>query len=69
VNSADFTELSQFVGYAEKRFDLPWLAGAFADSRARPQIPFRAVWWSLVLGEVVQIPSLHQLEAETGVPQ
>ena len=69
MNSADFTQLSQFVTYAQKRFDLPWLAGAFADSRPQPEIPSRAVWLSLVLGEVVHIPSFLQLEAETKLPQ
>jgi hypothetical protein len=48
---------------------LSWLAGAFTDTRSEPQIPSRAVWLSLVLGEVVGIPSLLQLEAETRVPQ
>ena len=49
VNSADFTQLSQFVHYAQQRFDLPWLAGAFTDSRPQPAIPSRAVWLSLIL--------------------
>ena len=65
----DFTQLSQFVTYAQKRFDLPWLAGSFADSRPQPEIPSRAVWLSLILGEVVHIPSFLQLEAETQLPQ
>lgn len=69
MNNADFTQLSQFVTYARKRFALPWLAGAFTDSRPQPAIPSRAVWLSLVLGEVVQVPSLLQLEAETQWPQ
>jgi hypothetical protein len=69
VNNGDFTQLSQFVTYAQKRFDLSWLAGTFADSRPQPEIPSRAVWLSLVLGEVVHIPSLLQLEAETQLPQ
>jgi hypothetical protein len=69
VNNADFTQLSQFVTYAQKRFDLPWLAGSFADSRPQPEIPSRAVWLSLILGEVVHIPSFLQLEAETKLPQ
>jgi hypothetical protein len=68
VNSIAFTELSQFVRYAQKRFHLSWLAGAFTDGRPQPQIPSRAVWLSLVLGEAVRIPSLHQLEAETRLP-
>lgn len=69
MTNADFTQLSQFVTYARKRFALPWLAGAFSDSRPQPEIPSRAVWLSLVLGEVVQVASLLQLEAETRLPQ
>jgi hypothetical protein len=63
VNNTDFTQLSQFVSYAQKRFDLHLLAGTFADSRPQPEIPSRAVWLSLVLGEVVHI------EGETKLPQ
>jgi len=66
---ADFTQLSQFVAYAQKRLDLPWLAGAFTDVRPQPQIPSRSVWLSLVLGEVVHIPSFLQWEKETELPQ
>jgi hypothetical protein len=69
VNSTDFGQLSQFVHYAQQRFDLPWLAGAFTDSRPQPDIPSRAVGLSLVLGEVVHVPSFLQLEAETCLPQ
>ena len=69
MHNADFTQLSQFVAYTQKRFDLPRLAGAFTDSRPQPDIPSRAVWLSLVLGEVVHIPSFLQLEAETQLPQ
>jgi hypothetical protein len=69
VNSADFTQLSQFVHYAQQRFDLPWLAGAFTDGRPQPEIPSRAVWLSLILGEVVRVGSHLQLEAETRLPQ
>jgi hypothetical protein len=69
VNSADFSQLSQFVAYARKRFDLHLLAGCFADARPQPDIPSRAVGLSLVLGEVVRIPSLLQLQAETNLPQ
>jgi hypothetical protein len=57
------------VHYAQKRFDLSLLAGCFADARPQPEIPSRAVGLSLVLGEVVHIPSLLQLEQETKVPQ
>jgi len=52
--------LSQFVHYAQKRFDLPRLANCFADGRPQPEIPSRAVGLSLVLGEVVHMPSLLQ---------
>ncbi len=69
MNNADFTQLSQFVAYAQKRFDLPLLAGCFADARSQPDVPSRAVGLSLVLGEVVHIPSLLQLQAETKLPQ
>jgi len=61
--------LSQFVHYAQKRFDLPLLAGCFADGRPQPEIPSRAVGLSLVLGEVVHMPSLLQLQQETKLPQ
>jgi hypothetical protein len=69
VNNADFSQLSRFQSYAQKRFDLSLLAGCFADARPQPDIPARAVGLSLVLGEVVRIPSLLQLQAETKVPQ
>ena len=51
-NKTDFNELSQFVAYANKRFDLQLLAGSFSDGRPRPQIPGRSVWLSMILGEV-----------------
>ena len=69
MNSADFTHLSRFVAYAQKRFQLSLLAGCFADTRPQPDIPSRAVGLSLVLGEVVHLPSLLQLQAETQLPQ
>jgi len=69
VNNSNFTQLSQFESYAQKRFDLSLLASCFADARPQPGIPSRAVGLSLVLGEVVHIPSLLQLEAETKLPQ
>jgi len=69
MNRAQFTQLSQFVHYARQRFDLHRLAGTFSDWRQQPEIPSRAVWLSLVLGEVVQVPSFLQLEAETQLPQ
>lgn len=69
MNSAAFSQLNQFVTYARKQFHLPWLAGSFTDSRPQPEIPSRAVWLSLVLGEVVRIPSFLQLEQETQLSQ
>lgn len=69
MTKTDFSQLSQFVSYAQKRFDLPLLAGCFADARPQPDIPSRAVGLSLVLGEVVHIPSLLQLQEETKLPQ
>jgi len=69
VTNTDFSQLSHFVCYAQKRFDLSLLAGCFADARPQPGIPSRAVGLSLVLGEVVHIPSLLQLQQETKLPQ
>ena len=50
-------------------FHLDLLAGAFTDSRPHPDIPPRAVFLSLLLGEVAQIPSLLQVQHETKLPQ
>ena len=69
MNGPDYSQLSRFVACAQKRFDLPLLAGCFADARPQPDIPSRAVGLSLVMGEVVHIPSLLQLQAETKLPQ
>ena len=69
VNSTDFNQLSQFVIYARKRFDLHLLAGGLADGRPRPEIPARAVALSLVLGEVVRIAGFLPLQEETQLPQ
>ncbi len=65
VTDIDFHQLDRFVSYAEKRFQLPLLAGCFGDSRQDPDIPSRAVGLSLVLGEIVKIPSFLPLEQET----
>jgi len=69
MTDAQFKDLDHFVCYAQKQFDLPLLAGCFADGRADPEIPGRAVGLSLLLGEVAQVPSLSQLEQETNLPQ
>jgi len=69
VFNRTFGQLNQFVHYAQKRFNLSLLAGGFTDSRGQPEIPSRAVGLSLVLGEVVQIPSFLQLQEETKLSQ
>lgn len=69
MNDSQFHQLDRFVTYADKQFQLPLLAGLFADERADPEVPGRAVGLSLLLGEVVQIPSFLQLEEETKLPQ
>ena len=69
MTDPQFQDLDRFVSYGEKQFDLPLLAGCFADGRADPDVPGRAVGLSLLLGEVAQIPSLLQLEQETKLPQ
>lgn len=69
MTEAQFNHLERFVTYADKQFQLPLLAGCFADGRQEPDIPARAVGLSLLLGEVAHIPSLLQLEQETQLPQ
>jgi hypothetical protein len=69
MTEAQFNQLDRFVAYSQKQFHLPLLAGCFADARADPDVPGRAVGLSLLLGEVVHIPSLLQLEEETQLPQ
>jgi hypothetical protein len=69
LSKTHFTELPQLVRYAQKRFHLNLLAGAFTDSRSCPEIPGRAVSLSLLFGEMAQVPSLFQLQAETELPQ
>ena len=69
MTDAPFKDLDRFVAYADKQFDLRLLAGCFADGRADPDIPSRAVGLSLLLGEVAQVPGLLQLEEETKLPQ
>jgi hypothetical protein len=69
MTETQFHDLDRFVAYSEKQFQLPLLAGCFADGRVDPDIPSRAVGLSLLLGEVAHIPSLAQLEQETQLPQ
>jgi hypothetical protein len=69
MTDAQFDDLDRFVAYADKQFELRLLAGCFASERAEPGVPDRAAGLSLLLGEVVHIPSLNQLQEETKVPQ
>lgn len=69
MSDLQFNGLERFVTYADKQFQLNLLAGCFGDSRLEPDVPGRAVGLSLLLGEVVHIPSLNQLEQETQLPQ
>ena len=69
MTDAPFKDLDRFISYAEKQFDLPLLAGCFADGRADPQVPSRAVGLSLLWGEGAQIASFLQLEQATQWPQ
>ncbi len=69
MTDTSFNDLDRFVTYSDKQFELSLLAGCFANSRAEPDVPDRAVGLSLLLGEVAHIPSLRQLEQETKLPQ
>ena len=69
MNPLEPHALPRFVRYSKKNFAFDLLAGGGTDSRPYPQIPGRAVAVSLLLGEVLQTPSLLQLQAETQLPQ
>jgi len=69
MTDAQFDDLDRFVAYADKQFELRLLAGCFASDRAEPGVPDRAAGLSLLLGEVVHIPSFNQLDQETRLPQ
>jgi len=69
MTDAQFNDLDRFVTYAKKQFGLALLVGCFANERADPDVPGRAVALSLLLGEVAHIPSFNQLEQETHLPQ
>lgn len=58
--------LRQFWHYVEKVFDLPRRLRALGDERCRPQIPTPVLNASLLLGAVLRVPSLLQLQSETG---
>jgi len=69
MHNADASLLSGFVQYAQKRFQLPLLAAGLTDGRPQPEIPARPIVLSLILGEVVHLPSFLQLQEETKLPQ
>ena len=69
MNDADSCLLSRFVLYAQKRFQLPLLASGLTDGRSQPEIPILPIALSLILGEVVHIPSFLQLQEETRQPE
>jgi hypothetical protein len=69
MSEVQFDQLDRFVAYANQQFELNLLAGCFATGRAEPDVPDRAVGLSLLLGEVVRVPSLLQLAHETQLPQ
>lgn len=69
LSSCDHADLARFVRYTDKMFHLKILAGGFGDCRPHPKIPGRAVALTLLLGEVVQIPSMLQLQQETDLAQ
>jgi hypothetical protein len=60
--------LRQFWHYVEKVFDLPRRLRAVGDERSQPQIPTPVLSASLLLGTVLRIPSLLQLQSETARP-
>jgi nitroreductase len=57
--------LRQFWHYVAKVFDLPARLRAIRDERPQPVIPTPALSASLLLGAVLRVPSLLQLQAET----
>jgi hypothetical protein len=57
--------LRQFWHYVEKVFDLPRRLRGVRDGRPQPEIPTPALSASLLLGAVLRVPSLLQLQAET----
>jgi len=57
--------LRQFWHYTAKVFHLPARLRALRDHRSQPEIPTRVFSASLVLGAVVRVASLLQLEAQS----
>jgi hypothetical protein len=57
--------LRQFWHYVEKLFDLPRRLRTIGDERPQPEIPTQVFTASLLLGSVLRVPSLLQLQSET----
>jgi hypothetical protein len=58
--------LGQFWRYTDKVFDLPARLRGIRDHRPQAQIPTRVLSASLLLAALLRVPSLLQLQAETG---
>jgi hypothetical protein len=54
----------QFEAYLDKVFDWSGQVAARPEGRQSPRHPWKKVWDAVFLGAAVQIPNLHQLEAE-----
>ncbi len=54
----------QFEAYLDKVFDWSGQVAALPEGRQSPRHPWKKVWDAVFLGAAVQIPNLHQLEAE-----
>ena len=54
----------QFEVYLDKVFDWSGQVTALPEGRQSPRHPAKKVWDAVFLGAAVQIPNLHQLEAE-----
>jgi len=58
--------LGQFWRYTDKVFDLPTRLRTIRDDRPQARIPTRVLSTSLFLAALLRVPSLLQLQAETG---
>ena len=54
----------RFEAYLDKVFDWSDRVAALPEGRQSPRHPWQKVWDAVFLGAAVQIPNLHQLEAE-----
>ena len=54
----------QFEAYLDKVFDWSARVAALPEGRQSPRHPWKKVWDAVFLGAAVQIPNLHQREAE-----